>query len=87
MLLPGSDIKHTVQTLNVKILEGNNKGEELVLENDYQILKEDEIFYLKQISNSVTGENQYSVSEPYRLPQVFWLVGLFLLVFLIFMKM
>ncbi len=83
-LLPGSDIEHTVQTLEVKILEGNNKGEELVLENDYQILKNNEIFYLKQISNSVTGENQYTVSEPYRLPQVFWLVGLFLLVVLIF---
>ena len=84
MLLPGSDIKHTVQTLEVRILEGNNKGKELVLENDYQILKNNEIFYLKQISNSVTGKNQYSVSEPYRLPQIFWLAGLFLLVVLIF---
>lgn len=83
-LLPGSDIEHTIQILEVKILEGNNKGEKLVLENDYQTLKNNEIFYLKQISNSVTGENQYSVSEPYRLPQVFWLVGLFLLAVLIF---
>jgi len=79
-----SDADHTVQTLKVKVLEGDNKGDELALENDFQVLKDGEIFYLKQISDSLTGKSQYSMGEPYRLPQIFWLIGIFLLAVLIF---
>jgi uncharacterized membrane protein len=79
-----SDLEHIIQTLKVKILEGDNKGDELTLENDHQVLKDGEIFYLKQISDSVTHKSQYSIDEPYRLPQVSWLIGIFLLAVLIF---
>jgi len=84
VMLMNSDVEHSVQTLKIKILEGENKNTELILENDYQILKESETFYLKQISDSLTGESQYSVSEPYRLPQLFLLVGIFLLAVIVF---
>lgn len=74
----GTDTQHSNQTIRVKILEGDEKGKELTVENDYLNLKAGETFYLKHISNSLDATDFYSVDEPYRLPQIFLLIGLFL---------
>ncbi len=84
MIIPGTDTKHFNQTLRIKIIEGKENGKEMILENDYQLLKDQEIFFLKQISDSVSKESYYSVGEPYRIPQIMFLTFLFLLVILIF---
>lgn len=83
-IIPGSKTEHTIQTLKIKILEGIDKNKEIVLDNDYQILNDKEIFYLKKISDSFTNESYYSVNEPYRIPQLFWLILIFLLSIIIF---
>jgi uncharacterized membrane protein len=82
--LLGTDTKHDYQELKIKIVEGEEKGKVLIIENDYQKLNKNEIFYLKKIISSLNSEDSYSVYEPYRMPQVLFLVGLFLLAILIF---
>jgi uncharacterized membrane protein len=82
--IPGLDTKTEYQTLRVKILEGEEKGKEITLENDYQHLRVGEIFYLLHTTNSVDGRDQYAVSELYRLPALYFFIGLFILCVLIF---
>jgi uncharacterized membrane protein len=82
--LPGTNTKHDYQELKIKIIDGDEKGKTLTIENDYQNLKLDEIFYLKQTLSSLSNESNYSVYEPYRMPQILFLVGLFLVAILIF---
>jgi len=84
IMVPGTDTKSFVQTLKIEIIEGKEKGKKLTLENDYQVLKDQEVFFLKHISDSVSGESHYSVSEPYRIPQILFLVALFIIAILIF---
>lgn len=83
-VLPGTDSEHSEQSLDVKILEGEEKGKELTVENDSLNLKIGEVFYLKHTISSLDGSDSYSVGEPYRLPQILLLVGLFILVVLVF---
>lgn len=82
--VPGLNVEANYQTLKVKILEGEEKNKEIVLENDYQGLQKGEIFYLMHTTNSVDGRDYYSVSEPYRLPALYFFIGLFVLSVLIF---
>ncbi len=82
--VPGTDIQHSNQTIRVKILEGSEKDKELTVDNDYLNLKVDEVFYLRHTSNSLDGTDYHSVDEPYRLPQVFFLVGLFAVAVFVF---
>ncbi len=84
VLLPGTNTKHDYQELKIKIIDGDEKGKTLTIENDYQNLKQDEIFYLKQTLSFLSDESNYSVYEPYRMPQILFLVGLFLVAILIF---
>ena len=82
--VPGTDIQHSNQTIQVKILEGSEKDKELTVDNDFLNLKKGEVFYLRHTTNSLDGIDYYSVDEPYRLPQVLFLVGLFLIAVFIF---
>ncbi len=82
--IPGLDVQTEYQTLRVKILEGEEKGKEAILDNDYQNLQKGEIFYLLHTKNSVDGRDQYAVSELYRLPALYFFIGLFVLSILIF---
>ena len=84
IMVPGTDTKSFVQTLKIEIIEGKEKGKKLTLENDYQVLKDQEVFFLKHISDSVSGESQYFINEPYRIPQILFLVALFIIAILIF---
>ncbi len=82
--IPGTDTEHNNQTIKVRILEGDERGKEITLENDYIDLKKNEVFYLKHTTGSFDGTNYYSVEEPYRIPQLMILIGMFLLAVLIF---
>lgn len=82
--IPGTDAQHSNQTIKLKILEGDEKGKEITVDNDYLNLKKGEVFYLRHAVSVFDGTDYYSVDEPYRLPQVFFLIGLFILAVFIF---
>lgn len=76
----GTDVSTTYQKLRVEILEGNDKGKVVTIDNDYLNLSENEKFYLIHTINSLDGTERYSVGEPYRLPALFALSALFIVV-------
>jgi len=83
-IIPGTETPHINQKIKVKIVEGVERGREVIVENDHLELKKGETFYLKHTKSEFDGSDYYSVDEPYRIPQLMFLVGLFLLTVLIF---
>ncbi len=82
--IPGLDTTTDFQKLRVRILEGEERGKEVVVENDYLNLRAEDIFYLMHTTNSVDGTDQYSVSDPYRLPVIYFFLALFVAVVFMF---
>jgi uncharacterized membrane protein len=82
--VPGTDVTANYQTISVKILEGNEKDTIVIVENDYVSLKKGEVFYLMHTTGDMDYPDTYAVMEPYRLPSVYFFVGLFILCVLIF---
>ncbi len=80
----GTDVSGDVQTIRIKLLEGESKGREVTVENDYLMLKKGETFYLLHTTNTVDNVEYFSVKEPYRLPQIITLVVIFVALVLIF---
>lgn len=77
-LIPGTETETTYQTLKVKILEGEQAGTQVTVENDYLNLKAGDTFYLRHTIDGLSGFETYSVSESYRLPLLGFLALLFL---------
>ncbi len=82
--IEGTDAESTFQTIRVEILDGAEKGKTVTVENDYLNLEKGEVFYLMHTVDQFSGLDFYAVNDPYRLPQLGLLVGLFLFVVLIF---
>ncbi|MCI0533040.1 YibE/F family protein, partial [bacterium] len=80
----GTDVSTDYQTIQVEILDGDEKGEIITLENDYLSLKQGEVFYLLHTKNPAHGTDMYAVKDPYRLPAVMFFVVLFVLAVLVF---
>jgi len=82
--IPGTDTETNFQTLQVKILDGAEKGKQVTVENDYLNLKEGEVFYLMHTIGKFDGIDYYAVSDPYRLPAIYFFVALFVLCVVVF---
>ena len=82
--IPGTDTKTSFQTINVEILDGKEKGKHITIENDYLNLEKGEVFYLTHTVSSLDGLVHYNVNDPYRLPHVLFLVGLFVVAVFVF---
>lgn len=82
--VPGTDVNGNYQTISVKILEGDEKGKIVTVENDYLSLKKGEVFYLMHTTGDMDYPDTYAVMEPYRLPSVLFFVALFILCVLLF---
>lgn len=82
--IPGTDVSHDFQQIKVRILEGSQKGQEVVVENDYLKLKVGEIFYLRHEIESFDGQELYSVADPHRLPAIYGFIALFVFCVLVF---
>ena len=82
--VPGTDTETDFQTLRVEVLEGPEAGKTITVENDFLNLEEGEVFYLMHTKNGLEGIDLYSVMEPYRLPWLFFFIGLFILSVLLF---
>ncbi len=82
--VPGTDVQSSNQTIKVKVLEGNEEGQILTVDNDYLNLDVGEVFYLRHEYGGLDGSNYHSVDEPYRLPHVLILVALFIIAIFVF---
>lgn len=82
--IPGTDVEHSNQTIKVKVVDGEEKGKVVVVENDYLDLEVGEVFYLRHTKDTFGGADYYAVDEPYRMPRVLFLVGLFVVLVIIF---
>jgi len=83
-VVPGTDVATQYQTITATVLEGKQKGLEVVVQNDYINLEVGETFYLRHVSSSLDGSNYYHVSDPYRLPWLVFFGVLFVAVVLFF---
>lgn len=82
-LIPGTSISGIVQDLNVKILNGDKKGEEINFKNDFIELEEGQTIYLRIITTT-EGQNYYTVSEVDRSIPLILVTLLFVAVVIIF---
>ncbi len=82
--IPGTETSHDFQKIKAKILEGDQKGQEITVDNDYLSLKVDEIFYLRHETDGLDGREMYAVSEPYRLPALYGFISLFVFCVIVF---
>jgi uncharacterized membrane protein len=80
----GTEATHSFQTIEVEILDGDNRGKNVTVENDYFNLEEGETFYLMHTIDQFSGIEYYVVNDPYRLPQLFLLILLFVAIVCIF---
>ncbi|HEY4526252.1 MAG TPA: YibE/F family protein [Candidatus Paceibacterota bacterium] len=67
-IIPGTETPAHLQTISAEILEGSQRGSVVTLDNDYIQLEEDDVFYLRHITNGVDDADYYTVADPYRLP-------------------
>jgi uncharacterized membrane protein len=81
--IAGTDVQNTFQTIQVEILDGTQKGKHVTVENDYLNMREGDVFYLSHTVEPF-GVEYYSVNDPYRLPQLLFLTGLFVVTVLLF---
>ncbi len=78
-----SDTPVVVQTLEVKIVSGENKGKIVIFDNDYSVLEVGDKFILSH-TNTSDGRELFAVSDHYRLPVLLILIGLFILITVFF---
>lgn len=67
-LVPGTNVFSTKQELTALVLDGSDKGKTITFENDYTQLSVGQVFYARHITSVSDGTDQWSVSDPYRLP-------------------
>lgn len=82
-VVPGTDIAATYQTLRAEILSGSEKGKIVTIENDYLALSEGDVFYLTHTRDTELEIDSYAVFEPYRIPALGVLLGVFILAVLV----
>lgn len=83
ILVPGTDVASTVQTLEVIFLEGPRKDQAVTFENDYIQLEKGDVFYLDYLV-SIDGVEHFVIREMDRRIPLAIVVGLFALTVLVF---
>lgn len=79
-LIPGTDTPAQYQTIRVEVLDGEESGREIIVENDYLSLEKGDVFYLGHTVNELDNVNYYTVREPYRMAPLLALLALFILI-------
>lgn len=72
------------QSIKAEILEGEDAGETLTLDNDYMLLRPGDLFYALHSVNRLDGRDIYAVSQPYRLNALMVLAALFVVCLIAF---
>lgn len=81
--VPGTDVLNPVQTITVRLLDGERKGEAVTFENDYIQLSTKDIFYLNYLV-TIDGREFYAVREIDRRIQMGLIILLFIGVIIVF---
>jgi uncharacterized membrane protein len=82
--VPATGTTATYQKIEAQILEGEDAGKTLELDNDYMSMQKGDVFYVTHTISGVDGTETYAVSEPYRLPILLLFVGIFLVCLVVF---
>lgn len=82
--IPGTDTPSQTQTLKIQVLDGVDIGKTATFQNDYIQLSVGDIFYARHQTNHLDSSDYWSVSDPYRLNVLLWLVVLFIVFIFIF---
>jgi uncharacterized membrane protein len=82
--IAGTGIQNTNQTIKIEILEGEQKGKVLTIENDYIILEKGDKFFLYHSIDGLDGRESYSVRDVDRRPVIFFFIALFIAVVVFF---
>lgn len=82
-LVPGTNTEAVYQTIKVKVTEGEEIGKEITLDDSTYGVEVGDKVYIKYLKTA-EGSEYYSMSEPYRIPQIGWLFVLFLVCVLVF---
>lgn len=82
--VPGTDLIHTLQTLQVKIISGPEEGAEIAIENDYLELQAGDIFYLNHVTSDLDGTDYYVPIEKDRTIPLLALAALFVAAVVVF---
>jgi len=82
--IPGTETAENYQTLTALVLEGPAAGKTITIDNDYLALRVGDFFYARHEVNTLDGTDYWSMGEPYRLPVLGILAGLFLACVLVF---
>ncbi len=82
--IPTTDTQGSSQTILVKILKGDKKGENITIENDYIVLKKGDKFFLFHSTDPFDGVDRYVVHDLDRRPIVVFFILLFIAVVVFF---
>ncbi|HEX8591346.1 MAG TPA: YibE/F family protein [Candidatus Paceibacterota bacterium] len=82
--IPGTNVEGRSQTLTIEIIDGPERGLTATFDNDFTQLKVGETFYVRHTISPTDGTEMWSVSDPYRLPVLYGLAGIFLLLLFLF---
>lgn len=82
--IAGTSVNNIDQMLKVEIQDGTEQGRVVAVENDHITFKVGDIVYLTHDVNSVDNIDTYSITDAYRLPWIYGLVGIFIICVLIF---
>ena len=72
------------QTIKIEILEGEQKGKVVTIENDYVVLEKGEKFFLYHSIDGLDGRESFSVRDIDRRGVIFFFIALFVAVVLLF---
>lgn len=82
-LIPGTETESTYQTIKAEILDGEQKGQKVTIENDFLTLKKGDAFFMFHTTD-VDGTDRYSVREIDRRSTVLFFVILFAVAVVVF---
>lgn len=81
--IAATGVSNPTQEIQIKIISGDKKGFITTFENDFIQLKEGETFFLNYTTRP-DGTELFSVSDPYRLNSIYFFIGIFIFVTLLF---
>lgn len=82
--IPGIGVETTYQHIRAQILDGEEAGAVVDIENDFLNMSVGDVFYVQHTVNALDGTDYYNVLDPYRLPALGALGALFVVVVILF---
>lgn len=82
--IPGTGVESNFQVIRAEILEGDQTGTVVEIDNDFLNMRVGEKFFLVHTKDAISGADYYHVSDPYRLTPLLILAALFIGIVLFF---